>query len=333
MKKTLRALALLFASGALLYLLASWLVGRRLARRLISAQGLVPAREKREELLEALRGSGAAVRELRHRGSSRDPVELSAVLAMPSGDRAGRPTVLFLHGKGGNSAEWRPEALRALDCGYNVLLPDLRGHGESGGDFVTYGFLEKDDLANTIAAAQALLGAGPLRLGVHGCSAGATLAIEFAAGRDDVAALWVESPYADPAEMAHHYLAVATRVPSRLLRRTSRVAIRTAVARVRRELDLEPSDTGFAAIDPLVSMGRIAAPVCLVYGEKDELVPPRFAAKLEAALPADSSIWLASNAGHCHHDDEAARVATDEYDRRWREFFSRYLPVQRLSKV
>lgn len=327
MKKALRVLVLSLASGAFLYLLASWVVGRKLARRLISAQGLVPAREKREELLAALRGSGAAVRELRHRGSSRDPVELSAVLATPAGDGAGRPTILFLHGKGGNSAEWRPEALRALDAGYNVLLPDLRGHGESEGDFVTYGFLEKDDLANTIATAGALLGAEPLRLGVHGCSAGATLAIEFAAGRGDIAAIWLESPYADPAEMAHHYLAVATRVPPRLLRLTSRVAIRTAVARVRRELDLQPSDSGFAAIDPLASIGRIGAPVCLVYGENDELVPPRFAAKLEAALPADSSIWRASNAGHCHHEDEPARVATAEYDRRWREFFTLHLPV------
>jgi pimeloyl-ACP methyl ester carboxylesterase len=326
-KKALRVLALSLASGAFLYLLASWVVGRKLARRLISAQGLVPAREKRDELLAALRGSGAAVQELRHRGSSRDPVELSAVLATPSGDGAGRPTILFLHGKGGNSAEWRPEALRALDAGYNVLLPDLRGHGESEGDFVTYGFLEKDDLANTIATAEALLGAGPLRLGVHGCSAGATLAIEFVAGRDDIAALWLESPYANPAEMAHHYLAVATQVPPRLLRLTSRVAVRAAVARVRRDLDLKPSDSGFASIDPLASMGRIGAPVCLVYGEKDELVPPRFAAKLEAALPAESSIWRASNAGHCHHEDEPARVAKDEYDRRWREFFSRHLPV------
>jgi len=327
-KKTLRALVLTLSFGALFYLLASWLIGRRLAHRLISAQGLVPAREKREELLAALRGSGASVRELRHRGSARDPVELSAVLATPSGGGAGRPTILFLHGKGGNSAEWRPEALRALDCGYNALLPDLRGHGESEGEFVTYGFLEKDDLANTIAAAGAQLGSEPLRLGVHGCSAGAALAIEFAAGREDVAALWLESPYADPVEMAHHYLSVATQLPRRLLRLTSRVAVRTAVATVRRELNLERSESGFQAIDPLASMTRIAAPVCLVYGDQDELVPPRFAAKLEASLPADSSIWRASNAGHCHHDDEPARVATAEYDRKWREFFSRHLPVK-----
>src|SRR5262249_57031071 len=128
-----------------------------------------------------------------------DPVELSAVLATPSGNGAGRPTILFLHGKGGDSAEWRPEALRALDSGYNVLLPDLRGHGESEGEFFTYGFLEKDDLANTIAAAEAQLGSEPLRLGVHGCSAGATLAIEFAAGRGDVAALLLGAPHAHPA--------------------------------------------------------------------------------------------------------------------------------------
>jgi len=338
LKKALRGVLLALLSISLLYLLASWLVGRKLARRLISAQGLVPPRERREELLAALVASGAGVHELRHRGSALDPVELSAILATalgaggiggssPANFGAGRPLILFLHGKGGNAAEWRPEALRALDCGYNVLLPDLRGHGDSEGEFVTYGFLEKDDLANTVATAGALLGAESLRLGVHGCSAGAALAIEFAAGREDVAALWLESPYADPSEMARHYLSVATSVPPRLLRLTSRVAVQTAVAQVTRDLDLPRTEPGLRAVDPLASMARIEAPVCLVYGEKDQLVPPRFAAKLEASLPADSSVWRASNAGHCHHDNEPARVAAAEYDRRWREFFKRHLPL------
>ena len=327
MKKALRALLLSVFAASLLYLLASWLVGRKLAHRLISGQGLAPVREKREELLAALRETGASVREFRHRGSSRDPVELSAVLATASGDGADRPVILFLHGKGGNSAEWRPEALRALACGYNVLLPDLRGHGESEGKFFTYGFLEKDDLANAIATAGALLGVEALRLGVHGCSAGSVVATEFCAGRDDVGAIWLESPYADPAEMAHHYLSVATGMSPRLLSLTSRVAVATAVNQVTRDLELPRGEGGLRTVDPLGSMTRIQAPVCLVYGEKDELVPSRFAAKLEASLPAQSAVWRASNAGHCHHDDEPARVATAEYDRRWREFFKRHLPL------
>ena len=33
-----------------------------------------------------------------------------------------------------------------LRHGYSVLMPDARGHGSSGGEFVTYGLLERDDI-------------------------------------------------------------------------------------------------------------------------------------------------------------------------------------------
>ena len=120
-------------------------------------------------------------------------MELAAVFAS-RGDAGARPTILFLHGKGGNAAEWQPDALRALGQGYNVLLPDLRAHAPSGGRFVTYGFLEKEDLASLVAAARSRFGIDAERLGSHACSAGSTVALEFAADRPEVRALWIESP-------------------------------------------------------------------------------------------------------------------------------------------
>jgi pimeloyl-ACP methyl ester carboxylesterase len=333
MKKAGRFVALSLLSGAGAYVAGSWLAGRALARRLISSTGLVPAKEGRADLLDALRAAGVFFEELWYPGSRLDPVALSAVFASPDAETSARPTILFLHGKGGNSAEWRPEAMRALACGYNVLLPDLRGHGESGGMFVTYGFLEKDDLANAISRASERFGLDPRCLGVHGCSAGATLAIELAAAREEVKALWIESPYADPQAMARHYLSLATGLPSWLLALTGHFAVRRAVSHVRSALDLAEGSGGLESVDPLRSIARVRAPVCLVYGGKDELVPPHFAERLELALPADAQVWRAADAGHCHHDDEPARVATEEYDRRWREFFGRHLPVERVSKV
>jgi uncharacterized protein len=327
MKKSGRLVAMSFLAGAGAYVAGSWIAGRALARRLISSTGLVPAREQRAELLDTLHGAGFFFEALRYPGSRHDPVELAAVFASPDSDTSARPTVLFLHGKGGNAAEWRPEAMRALACGYNVLLPDLRGHGESGGTFVTYGFLETEDVDNAISSASRRFGFDSRLLGVHGCSAGATLAIELAADREGVKALWIESPYADPRDMARHYLSLATGLPSWLLALTGRFAVRRAVAHVRRELHLAEGAGGLDSVDPLRSIARVRAPVCLVYGERDELVPPEFAARLEQALPGDAEVWRAANAGHCHHDDEPARVATEEYDRRWRAFFGRHLPT------
>ncbi len=319
------ASSVLGAAGA--YLAGSWLAGKALARLLISPEGLEPVRERREDLLSALRESGASVDDFRYRGSRYDPVELAAIYASPPPREVQRPAILFLHGKGGAAAEWRPEALRALASGYAVLLPDLRAHGESRGEFFTYGFLEKDDMANAIEAARDRFGLDPARLGLHACSAGSFPALEYASHSRSVHALWIESPYADAREMARHYLSLWTGLPAGLLSLTSQWAVARAVRRVRRQLALPPEAPGLEAVDPILAIQRIEAPVCLVYGERDELVPPRFVHRFEEALPPGSEVWKAENAGHCHHEDEPARVATEEYDRRWRQFFSRHLPL------
>ena len=65
----------------------------------------------------------------------------------------------------------------------------------------------------------------------------------------------------------------------------------------------------------------------LVYGRTDRLVPVSFVERLAGALPPGSEVWE-TPAGHCHHDNEAAKVLPDEYRKRWQEFFGRHLPVQ-----
>ena len=325
--RALRVLGLLSAAGGV-FVAASWFAARRLAARLVSTTGLGPTTSTREDFLDALARVASVVNEFRHPGSHRDPVDLGATFASP-GDPSHRPTLLFLHGKGGHSSEWKPDALRALGLGYNVLVPDLRGHGSSGGAYMTFGLLEKEDLGNAIDAARELWGIAPARVGLHSCSAGSAVALALAAHRTDVRALWLESPFADPREMARHYLSAATGVPSWLLALTTRWAVARTVARVKGDLDLEDVEGGLEKTDPVEAVRRIRCPIALVYGAADRLIPPRFVESLVAELPAGSEVFRVPNAGHCHHPDEAQEVAAGEYLRRWTAFFGRHLPVGR----
>src|SRR5438128_262126 len=77
MKKAGRFLAVSLVGGAGIYVAASWLAGRLLARHLISAEGLVPATAERQALLAALARAGGRVEDLRHAGSFYDPVTLA----------------------------------------------------------------------------------------------------------------------------------------------------------------------------------------------------------------------------------------------------------------
>ena len=315
-----RRLPLYLLAGGAAFAAGSWLVARSLARRLISADGLAPAEARREDLLAALAAAGARVYDYRFAGAGRSPVELAAIFATPGAPSA-RGTILFLHGKGGNAAEWEPDAVRALAQGYNVLVPDLRGHPPSRGEFVTYGFLEKDDLENAIAAAERF-GIDRRRVAVHSCSAGSSIALAWGADHREVRGLWLESPFADAREMARHYLAIATGIPVWLLGLTTYLEVKRARETIRRALVLpEGSDEG--TVDALAAARRLSAPVCLVYGEQDWLVPPHFTSRLIEALPADTIIWNPRGAGHCHHENEPEKVLPEEYAARWTAFFSR----------
>jgi hypothetical protein len=326
MNRAARRLLQAVSAGAALFVAGSWLASRRLAQRLVSPAGLGPTADRRRELLEALRRAAPVVEEFRHRGSRLDPVTLAATFASP-GDTALSPTLLFLHGKGGRACEWEDDALRAVDLGYNVLMPDLRGHGSSGGRYMTFGFLEKDDLTNSIAAVQERWGVDADRLGVHSCSAGSSVALELAAHHPGIRAVWLESPFANPREMARHYLSAATGIPAPLLSLATRWAVSRSVARVKRDLGLERLAGGLEKADPVAALRRVPCPVLLVYGDADRLVPPRFVDSLIAVLPPGSDVFRAAGAGHCHHDDEAAKVVREEYLRRWTDFFREHLSV------
>ncbi|HYK42965.1 MAG TPA: alpha/beta fold hydrolase, partial [Thermoanaerobaculia bacterium] len=271
-----RRLPLVLLAGGAAYGAASWLLSRRVAERLLSSRGLAPLRETREALLAALSDAGAEVVDFRFEGAPRSPVELAAVFASP-GAPSTRATIVFLHGKGGGSGEWRTDAVRAVGQGYNVLVPDLRGHSPSGGAFFTFGFLEREDMANAVRRAAERFRVDPSRLGVHSCSAGSSVALEWAARETRIRAIWLESPFADARAMARRYLSKATGIPPALLGLTTSLALRRAVRTVRQRLGLRGEGEGLQELDPIAAARAIRSPIFFVHGRQDGLVPPHFA--------------------------------------------------------
>ena len=248
-----------------------------------------------------------------------DPAEMARLVAHAAspGHPGRRATLLFLHGKGGFAAEWRRDAVRALRLGYNVLVPQLRGHAPSGGARITYGFRERGDVTRLVAEAVRRYGVDPGRFALDGASYGALVALLVAADAHPVRALWLRSPFADLPSMAEQYVARATGLPRALVSLPTRLY----VALAERSAGLPLAD-----LDPLRAARRVSCPAVVVHGEADELVPVRFAPPVHDALGGRKELWIVPRAGHEHHADEPSGLHAAAYARRWTAFMGSFLP-------
>lgn len=62
----------------------------------------------------------------------------------------GRRSVVLCHGTGSGAEQHRRLARLLVEAGYNVLAPQLRGHGRSGGCFGGFGAVEKRDVVAAV---------------------------------------------------------------------------------------------------------------------------------------------------------------------------------------
>jgi pimeloyl-ACP methyl ester carboxylesterase len=218
------------------------------------------------------------------------PVEISVVVKQPP-NRLEEPrgTVLVLHGILAHGY-WMLDVAEAIAAqGYRVVLVDLRGHGGSTGNMLTYGLHEARDLSRVIDELQARgLLAG--KLGVFGLSYGATTAIHLAAIDARVAAVVATAPFADMRDEVPHY--VRTVLPG-IGHLFPDEFYQGVVAEAGRRASFDPAD---AAAE--VAITRVTCPVLLLHGAEDLVVPPENSQRISANAPPGSQFVLLRNVGH-----------------------------------
>eukprot|EP00181_Compsopogon_caeruleus_P001045 CAMPEP_0184683354 /NCGR_PEP_ID=MMETSP0312-20130426/10969_1 /TAXON_ID=31354 /ORGANISM="Compsopogon coeruleus, Strain SAG 36.94" /LENGTH=463 /DNA_ID=CAMNT_0027135645 /DNA_START=134 /DNA_END=1522 /DNA_ORIENTATION=- len=178
------------------------------------------------------------------------------------------PIVIYLHGNGSCQLEARVAGPMLLPYGFRVFALDFAGSGRSGGDYVSLGVYEKDDLA---AAVSYLRGIAPgAKIGIWGHSMGAATAIMYMGSTKPsfVYALVADSPFASFETLAKNMInqmGLPAATPKRLI-------LATAVRVIRRTVRQK---AGFDVLD--VAPVRFAphcgdVPVLFVRGLKDTIV-------------------------------------------------------------
>jgi len=112
-------------------------------------------------------------------------------------NKAGSPAIILIHQLRRSRADWDSVAKWLQKSGYTVIVPDLRGHGQSTGNLETFTPEDYNKITNDIAAMKSVLenqGANVKRTGIIGASIGANIAYNYAITEPDVKTVVLLSP-------------------------------------------------------------------------------------------------------------------------------------------
>lgn len=112
-------------------------------------------------------------------------------------NKAGSPAVILLHMLRRTRTDWDSIAKWLQKNGYTVIVPDLRGHGQSTGNWEQFTPEDFNKMAFDVAAMKSVLenqGADVKRLAIIGASIGANIAFNYAASDPDVKTVVLLSP-------------------------------------------------------------------------------------------------------------------------------------------
>jgi hypothetical protein len=257
------------------------------------------------EDLEVTAPDGVKLRGWKFRAGAGNAGDAQPGAAEPTGD-----WVLLFHGVSDHRGGMLGYAGTLLRRGYHVVTMDARGHGQSEGAMVTYGWKERED---TRAVMDALLAREEVHcLFLLGESMGAAVALQAAAAEPRAAGVVAESAFASLKEVSYDYsgLRISHWLGRTLLRPAAAVALRRA-----------EKEGGFRAEDvsPERAVAARAFPVLLICGIRDRNIPPRHTQKIYRAAIGPKEVWLVPGAPHTG----AFGTAPQEFEHRVTDFFAR----------
>lgn len=217
--------------------------------------------------------------------------------------------VIMVHGHKANRADVLTRAQVIARHGYGVLLLDLRAHGKSEGDLITFGLKEAQDID---AAYRYLLTRSDVdahRIGAIGCSMGGAVVILSAAQNTEIKVVVSESAFAN----------LSDGVPSAISETGLPPILFAPIVQWFAEREI-----GFKAeqISPMDYIGKISPrPVFIIHGGKDLVVMPDSGQRLYNAAGEPRELWFEPDLGHV----EFINTLPDEYERRVIKFLDHYL--------
>ncbi|SDR96663.1 hypothetical protein SAMN05444162_0445 [Paenibacillaceae bacterium GAS479] len=200
----------------------------------------------------------------------------------------------------------------AETLGWNLLLPDARGHGLSEGSYIGFGWHERKDYADWIRWVIGRTGEDRAEVILHGISMGGAT-VCMASGENlpnQVKAIVADCPYTSAKDELRFQLKRMYKLPAFPFLQTTSVLTKLRAGYY------------FGEASALEQVRRAKVPMLFIHGDADTFVPTWMGVKLHEACIQPKGLLLVAGAEH----GAARQKDPNRYDAAVSEFLEQWLP-------
>ena len=197
---------------------------------------------------------------------------------------------IVVHGYGGSGKLMSDKSKYFYDMGYNVLIPDLRGHGKSEGDYIGMGWKDRLDIISWI---NFIIKENPnAEIVLHGTSMGAATVL-MTSGENlpsNVKAIVADCAYTSAWDEFSYQLETYLKVPSYYI-----LNVTNMVTKLKAGYSLKEASA-------LECVKKATVPILYIHGDKDKFVPYSMMDKLYDATNSPKEKLTIDGGEHANSD-------------------------------
>lgn len=253
--------------------------------------------EKSIHHIEKAGGNGAAIRsgrdwmlsrELEHLYiTSRDGLKLHGIFIRNTTTEKKRVAVLVHGYRGAPSFDFSAAARSYYESGFSLFLPDQRAHGQSEGDYITFGAFERYDIVDWCRYLDNYTG-NECEFILSGVSMGATTVLLAAAEPDMIKLNYITADcgFTSPGRIFTDVFKAWYHLPAFPILNFARVICR------------KQAGFDFFEFSTTEAVRHLPAPITFIHGEADDFVVPQNTVDNFEACTSEKSIVLVPGAEH-----------------------------------
>ncbi|XP_076898813.1 uncharacterized protein LOC143552484 isoform X2 [Bidens hawaiensis] len=209
-----------------------------------------------------------------------DVLKCSHYLPIVSPEEKPLPCVIYCHGNSGSRADASEAAIILLPSNITVFTLDFSGSGLSGGEHVSLGWYEKDDLKSAV---DYLRSDGNVSLiGLWGRSMGAVTSLMYGAEDPSIAGMVLDSPFSDLVDLMMELVdTYKIRLP--------KFTVKFAIQYMRRAI-LKKAKFDIVELNTIKAAKSSFVPALFGHADDDDFIRPHHSDRIYEAYMGDKNI-------------------------------------------